>query len=101
MTPVPPEEWEPVDRWLFRYLTSCGGRADHFEVLQAAWDVNPSWTTRRLRHSIRHVLGGSDAPAAFAGGPGRHWVFDLHRPVRFRQRPERPAAGWPSKRVAS
>lgn len=77
------------ETWLREYLTARGGVADHFEVLQAAWDVDQAWTSTRLRAAIRH-LGGRNGAQRFGG----RWVFDLGAPSRVPGRPERPAGGW-------
>lgn len=75
--------------WLRGYLQAHGGRVDHFQVLQAAYDVDPTLFDYRrrgpgvLRQLIRE-LGGYNGPS----GRGGRWVFDL-RPLPSR-RPERP-----------
>jgi hypothetical protein len=80
---------QTVQTWLCDYLTARGGVADHFEVLQAAWDVNPAWTSAQLRPAIRR-LGGRNGAQRFGG----RWVFDLNTPAGVPVRPERPAGGW-------
>ena len=84
----------PVNaEWLRGYLEAHGGRVDHFQVLAAAYDMDPSLFdyrrigTRYLRHLIRE-LGGYNGPS----GSGARWVFDLEPKRRKPQRPERWAA---------
>jgi hypothetical protein len=77
------------EEWLRGYLSARGGVADHFEVLQAAWDVDPAWTSTRLRVAVGR-LGGRNGAQRFGG----RWVFDIGAPPNRPRRPERPAGGW-------
>jgi len=81
------------ETWLHGFLMARGGVADHFEVLQAAWDYDPTWTTRQLRTAIQR-LDGRNGAQRFGG----RWVFDLRTPTHVPGRPDRPAGGWPRKR---
>lgn len=78
-------------RWLREYLEPRGGRADYFEMLQAAYDVDPYWDRRFLRDAIEE-MGGRCGPPGWQA----RWEVDLHQPTkRVPPRPERPAGRWP------